>query len=174
MTPEQATTLPRTRSAECAECGRAFEPARDWARFCGDACRAAHWRRTAEEKENPPTVAAETAGEMAEQKQHSAQHRNRPVARQQIRSTTKLFAVLAALARGQRLNRFEAWRDLHDSVLNSTIAEIESRGVMVARREETVAGFRGAKVRCSRYWLEPEEREKAAVLLGWRPCQLKT
>ena len=85
-----------------------------------------------------------------------------------LRPGTKIHSVAEALAHGRSLNRFEAYRALHDSVLNSTGAEIQARGILVSRKEEVVPGFRGSQVRCCRYWLEPEERAKAAALLGWR------
>lgn len=160
MVPGSGVAPPRTRSQTCAACGRTF-PTRRWARFCGDACRSAHWRRRATNK-SPPSVAADAAGEVVGQKQIEQRHLST------IRPDTKLAAVLAELARGRSLNRFEAYRDLHDSVLNSTVCEIERHGIIVARHEEMVPGFRGSKVRCARYWLEPAEREKAAALLGWR------
>lgn len=83
-----------------------------------------------------------------------------------IKPGTKLAAVLSALAEGQTLNRFEAERVVHDHTLNSTISEIEKRGVRVERREETVRGFRGHPTRVARYWLAEDQRAAAKALLG--------
>ena len=86
----------------------------------------------------------------------------------QVRPGTKLFNVLAELAHGRSLNRFEAERDLHDHVLPSTIQRIERLGIAVMHQPETVPGFAGSRVQTVRYSLEASEREKAAVLLGWK------
>lgn len=160
MTPVQqaASTQPQTRSGECLNCSRAFGPTRDWSRFCSDSCRAEHWRL---KKQNPPSVAAEAAGDTGQQANAKD---NAP--RSPIRKGSKLFNVLAAFACGTSLNRFEAYRSLHDAVLPSTVSQIERRGIVVSRREEVVLGFGGSRVRCCRYWLEPNEREKAFGTLG--------
>lgn len=168
MTQEIATAPPEMRVNACKTCGGNFVPARPWQEFCGDICRFGYHNRRRAEKQNPPTVAAETAGEMGQQKQNGA-HNNPPPSLPQIRLGTKLRKVLEALARGRSLNRFEAERELHDHVLPSTISKIESLGITVARRSEVVPGHAGSRVACARYWLEPDERTKAAVLLG-RPA----
>lgn len=82
-----------------------------------------------------------------------------------LRPRTKLTAVLSWLAAGRSLNRFEAERQLHDHTLNSTIPQIEARGVRVAREWETVPAF-GGRTRVRRYWLEEPERSKARQLVG--------
>lgn len=75
--------------------------------------------------------------------------------------------VAAFLDRGLRgLNRFEAWRELRDSCLNTTVSQIERRGVKILRREETVRGAFGP-VHCCRYWLSPEGVRRARELLGY-------
>lgn len=94
--------------------------------------------------------------------------RHGPSLAPQVRSGTKLFNVLAELARGRSLNRFEAERDLHDHVLPSTIQKIERLGIEVVHRPEIVPGFAGSRVQTVRYSLVSDEREKAAVLLGWK------
>lgn len=79
---------------------------------------------------------------------------------------TKIRSVLAALARGRSYNRFEAERELHDHVLPSTVQRIQKLGISVTRKHEVVPGHSGSRVRTVRFWLEPEEREKAAAILG--------
>jgi len=44
----------------------------------------------------------------------------------------------------------------------NTISDIEKHGISIARVHEQVGS-----TRVCRYWLEPGERAKAAVLLGW-------
>lgn len=83
---------------------------------------------------------------------------------------TKWKRVLAALAQGRTLNRFEAERELSDHCLHSTVSTIQRKGVLVERRDETVPGYQSIPTRVCRYWLESGEREKAARLLGWRTC----
>lgn len=163
MPCEQVATPSRTRSAECSECGEPFVPTRAWARFCGDPCRAANWRRS-KEKENPPLVAA---GLDEKQKHTSSTHHTPP---RPIRKNSKLFCVLAELARGARLTRFDAERVCHDHTLPSTVSEIQQRGILILREGVTVPGHRGHPTRCARYWLTDEEKQKAAVLLGWSTC----
>ena len=78
---------------------------------------------------------------------------------------TKIKRILAELANGRSLNRFEAER-LGDHCLNSTIAKIEARGIQVARRDEAVPGFGGHVARVCRYRLDDENRERAKKFLG--------
>lgn len=80
---------------------------------------------------------------------------------------TKIRNVLTALAQGRTLNRFEAERELHDHVLPSTVQKIEQYGIRVSRKPETVPGYVGSRVRTVRFWLEADERTKAAALLGF-------
>lgn len=77
----------------------------------------------------------------------------------------KWARILAYLLAGRSLNRFEAYRELRDSCLNTTVSQIEHRGVKVSRKEETVPGAFGP-VRCCRYWLAPESLARARELLG--------
>ena len=72
--------------------------------------------------------------------------------------------VLGWFADGKTLNRFDAYRELRDSCLNTTVSQIERRGVRVLRREETVPGAFGP-VHCCRYWLSPDARDVARALL---------
>jgi hypothetical protein len=76
--------------------------------------------------------------------------------------------VLRALVDGRTLNRFDAYRELRDSCLNTTISQLERRGVRISRRDETVPGAFGP-VRCCRYRLSPESRIRALELLAGAP-----
>jgi hypothetical protein len=165
MTANDQANPPQTRFEPCEECGQPFTPTRDWSRFCGDSCRSAHWRRTHEIK-NPPTASgADTAGGLLNNSQLDTATAK---ASRQLREHTKIFSVLAELARGTRMTRFDAERLCHDHVLPSTIAEIQKRGIDVSREDVVVPGHRGTPTHCAEYWLTPEEIEKAAVLLGWK------
>lgn len=62
-------------------------------------------------------------------------------------------------------NHFEAARELRDWCLNTTVSQLEKRGLKILRRDETVPGHFGP-VRCSRYWLAPESFDRARELLG--------
>lgn len=80
---------------------------------------------------------------------------------------TKRRRVLAYFARGGALNRFEAVSRLHDWVLPSTVAQIQSSdGVEVARKSETVRGYLGSAVTVARYWLTAEQRQRAQERLA--------
>lgn len=80
---------------------------------------------------------------------------------------TKRRRVLAYLANGGKLNRFEAVSRLHDWVLPSTVAQIQSSdGVEVARHSEAVRGYLGSSVTVARYWLTAEQRQRAQVRLA--------
>ncbi len=118
------------------------------------------------ETESPPSAATEAVG--AKDIRLDAQNPTPAPRASQVRHGTKLHKVLAALARGASFNRFEAERELRDHVLPSTISKIERISISVARRTEVVPGHAGSRVACARYWLEPEERDKAALLLGWK------
>ena len=73
--------------------------------------------------------------------------------------------VLAAFVEGRTFNRFDAYRELRDSCLNTTISQIEQRGVTILRREETVPGHFGP-VYVKRYWIAPDALQRAHELLG--------
>ena len=77
----------------------------------------------------------------------------------------KWARVLRALVDGRTLNRFEAARELRDWCLNTTISQLEQRGITVLRHDETVPGAFGA-VRCCRYKIAPESVQFARGLLG--------
>ena len=109
--------------------------------------------------ESPTPVVADAAGGVERQ----------TITANLARRETKLKRILAVLARGISLNRFEA-EPLGDHCLHTTVAKIESYGITVARREERVRGYMGHATRCRRYWLDPAECEKAASLLGWSVC----
>lgn len=79
----------------------------------------------------------------------------------------KIHRILKAFANGERLNFIDAQRKHHDRSLHSTVSEIQSRlGIDVKRSWEMVPSFMGEPTRCRRYWLEPEQRDKALLILG--------
>lgn len=80
------------------------------------------------------------------------------------RHPTKQSRILAEFASGRSLNRFEAER-IGDHVLHTTVSKIERLGIRVSRRTETVPGYDGHKTRVCRYWLDDENRERAATML---------
>lgn len=61
--------------------------------------------------------------------------------------------MLAILASGQRLNRFEN-AHLGDSCLNTTVHKITQEGVPVQRRTIRVPGFQGCPTHICEYWLD--------------------
>lgn len=70
------------------------------------------------------------------------------------RPMPKILRVLAHLARGRRLHRFEAERVVHDHSLPSTIAEIQKRyGIRIDRQIVEVPGYAGAPARVAEYWI---------------------
>lgn len=70
-----------------------------------------------------------------------------------VKSDTKVHAVLSRLLHGSA-NRFEAER-IGDHCLNSTVPQIERRGITIARERETVPCCGGTKtVSVKRYWVE--------------------
>ena len=84
------------------------------------------------------------------------------------RKPLKWRRILAALADGRRLTRFDA-EHLGDHSLNSTIAGLEARGVRIAREAIVLEGRFGI-VHCKRYWLPDESREQARRLLALGSC----
>jgi hypothetical protein len=82
-----------------------------------------------------------------------------------MRRPTKIARVLAALAAGQRIHRFQAERELHDHVLPTTIATIQQHGIQVHRRTITVPGYAGSRVHVAEYRLVEAEKRKARRLL---------
>lgn len=84
--------------------------------------------------------------------------------------------VLRALLEGRTLNRFDAYRELRDSCLNTTVSQIEARGVKILRQEEVIPGAFGP-IHCCRYRIAPEALQAARKLLGLpetSPDQSKT
>jgi len=75
---------------------------------------------------------------------------------------TKLERVVAYLATGRSLHRFEAEREVNDHCLPSTMRDIK-HGLGIAYRVtyETVPGWNGHPTRVARYWLGEEEQTKA-------------
>jgi len=79
---------------------------------------------------------------------------------------SKRHTILSVLAHGESLNRFEAERH-RDHVLNTTISEIgRLDGIIVSRKVERFTNSAGHRVRCNRYWLEPDQRAKALQIIG--------
>ena len=79
----------------------------------------------------------------------------------------KIHRIMGAFARGESLNFIEAQRLYHDRSLHSTVSEIQTDyQIMIARETETISGFMGLPTRCRRYWIEPDQREKARKILG--------
>lgn len=85
-------------------------------------------------------------------------------------STKRASILRVFLARGaDGINCFEAVRWGHDYVLRSTVAQLQADfGVPIMRRWETVPGHNGSSVRCMRYWLGADGRERALELLEGR------
>jgi len=83
-----------------------------------------------------------------------------------VKKNTKEYVILAALASGRSLNRFEAIQ-LHDTCLNSTVATLQSKGISIFREFEKVRCVNKTKtVDVMRYRLLPTEIEKAQKLLA--------
>ena len=76
---------------------------------------------------------------------------------------TKLERILTLLV-CRSLNRFEAEKE-HDHCLHSTVAQIQTSGVLVERVWEAVPGHLNSKVHVVRYWIGPEQLEAANRLL---------
>jgi hypothetical protein len=109
------------------------------------------------EARNPPAVGADAAGLGVQAEQlttASFTHKQ-----------TKIKRILGELARGGSLHRFQAER-LGDHCLHSTVSKIQEYGIVVDREWTTVPGFANHPTRCCRYWLDTENRERAARLLG--------
>jgi hypothetical protein len=81
-----------------------------------------------------------------------------------VQPPRKWARILRALLDGRRLNRFEAARELRDWCLNTTVSQLERRGLTIQRKDEVVPGAYGP-VHCCRYWLAPESSERARELL---------
>ena len=156
-----ADTPPKTRSVGCLQCGAPFPITRDWSRFCSDSCRAEHWRKD-QEKRNPPAVGADAAGDVLLKATE---------AKQFTKPAKKWERVLTAFVAGQSFNRFDAERALSDHCLHSTVSTIQAKGIRIERRNEVVPGYQGIPTHVQRYRLAPDERAKAATLLGLSQCK---
>ncbi|MDO6460150.1 hypothetical protein Q4485_05545 [Granulosicoccaceae sp. 1_MG-2023] len=89
----------------------------------------------------------------------------KPVVVRRLKPGTKLHAVLNLLLR-RSLHRFQAERLAHDHVLHSSVSQLQDYGLIVCREWVTVPGFAGHPTRVKRYWLPPDQREKARQMLG--------
>lgn len=74
------------------------------------------------------------------------------------------YARILAELMARRLTRFDAQK-LGDSCLNSTVADLERRGVIVERECTVVPGFAGTPTHCKVYWIAPSQRARARALL---------
>lgn len=73
--------------------------------------------------------------------------------------------VLAAFLAGRSLNRFDGER-LSDHCLHSTVSTLQSKGLVILRAPETVAGYMGLPVSVMRYRLAPTSFDLARALVG--------
>jgi len=71
--------------------------------------------------------------------------------------------ILKFLADGGQLTRFDAER-LGDHALSTTVSNLGMMGITVSREPISLQG-RFGEIRCKRYWLEPDERQRARRLL---------
>ncbi len=86
-----------------------------------------------------------------------------------IKKLTKNQAMLTAFINvGFRgLNRFQANRGHHDTVLNSTIPVLQKKyHVYFSRERETVPNFTGGTTSVMRYWLDEVNMAIAVEALG--------
>lgn len=87
---------------------------------------------------------------------------NAPQAAPQKRTPRKWQRILSAFLTGRSFNRFEASRELHDTCLNSTVSEIQDRGVPISRKTESVPGYQNIPTVVCRYWLDFTNSEAIA------------
>lgn len=76
----------------------------------------------------------------------------------------KWKTLLAAFVEGRKLTRFDAER-LGDHALNTSVSNLEARGVRIHREQVVVQGRFGV-IHCKRYELDPGSIETARQLLG--------
>ena len=72
-------------------------------------------------------------------------------------TSTKNHAMMKAFIKVGLLglNRFQASRHYHDTVLNSTISVLQKKySIYFSRKRETVPNFTGGKTNVKRYWLD--------------------
>lgn len=75
---------------------------------------------------------------------------------------TKLERVLAYLATGRSLHRFEAEREVNDHCLPSTMSAIKHElDIPYRKLTAIVPGWHGHPTRVARYWLDEESQRKA-------------
>lgn len=74
--------------------------------------------------------------------------------------------VLSALVNGRSFNRFQAEHELHDHALHSMVSNLQGKGVVIHRHDEVVPGYQGIPTHVCRYWLAPDSRDHALILLG--------
>lgn len=154
-------TAPHGSLTVCAWCKTPFAPrilnGPNADRFCKTICKDAWWNEE-RRKQNPPTAATGAVGGMVQiEKLNESSFTHHQ---------TKIKRVLAAFARGENLNRFQAER-LGDHCLHSTVSRIEALGIAVDREWITVPGYENHATRVRRYWLTNENKELARILLGW-------
>lgn len=88
--------------------------------------------------------------------------------------TTKISRVLAALASGLSLNKYEAAALLYDHNLKDTIYDIEKHyAIQIQRSRETFEAQMG-KTQAVRYWLTAEQQKKASTFLRKKKRNVKT
>ena len=81
---------------------------------------------------------------------------------------TKTGRVLAALLSGREITRFDAERELHDHVLNTTVSILSRvHGVTISRKRITVPGYQDIPTPCCLYWIEPEEIGLCLEHIAW-------
>jgi hypothetical protein len=79
---------------------------------------------------------------------------------------TKIGRVLAALATGRTLHRFQAERELADHVLPTTIATLQKRfALRIDRRTIEVPGYLGHRTHVAEYQLPSDQLEQARGLI---------
>jgi hypothetical protein len=82
------------------------------------------------------------------------------------KTVTKLDRILAILANGRSLNRFEAER-IDDHCLHSTISTLQGKhGLYFTREMEKVPNFLGEQTSVMRYWLEGDQLQLAREITG--------
>lgn len=156
----------RNMHVHCHECKTIFEAAKPWQRFCGGKCRDMFNNRH-RKRDKQKAVPARTA--RRNNKSPSTQHNPTPNIRKGgLRPGTNIFNITAAFCRGESLNRFEAARKYYDFCLNSTVSYLQKYDVRISRKDETIPNFRGGQTHCCRYWVDHDECEKLAALLGWQ------
>lgn len=82
-----------------------------------------------------------------------------------INPPRKIETILAALVRGEKLHRFDAFK-YHDTCLNSTVSTLQNNhGIPISRKGITVIRH-GNKVAVKLYWLPPTSLGRANEVLA--------